>query len=233
MAQYLISVLYDAAELATADEDGRDRRLQRAAPGRRPLGLRRRPRLARHGHRRRRPGRGGGVHRRALPGVEGVHRRLLDHRGRRPRRGAPARRRRVEDLQPQGRAAAVPVSDRRRRGDHPGPPRGVGPGGRDPGQALRRPRHRRGDGRRGVRDRRRALAGRRRPAQSRRVADHHRPPQGHRPAPARGQARGEAQGGADAVRHTRPSRSAPSTTTGSAWSSPAATPLWPWRRGSR
>ena len=30
-----------------------------------------------------------------------------------------------------------------------------------------------------------------------------------------------------------PSRSAPSTTTGSASSSPAATPLSPWRRGSR
>jgi RNA polymerase sigma-70 factor (ECF subfamily) len=30
-----------------------------------------------------------------------------------------------------------------------------------------------------------------------------------------------------------PSRSAPSTTTGSAWSSPAATRRSPWRRGSR
>ena len=32
---------------------------------------------------------------------------------------------------------------------------------------------------------------------------------------------------------TRRSRSAPSTTTGSASSSPAATPRWRWRRGSR
>ena len=33
--------------------------------------------------------------------------------------------------------------------------------------------------------------------------------------------------------HDPPSRSAPSTTTGSAWCSPAATPRWPSRSGSR
>ena len=48
------------------------------------------------------------------------------------------------------------------------------------------------------------------------------------------QARRQAQGGADAVRRRRARvRSAPSTTTGSASSSPAATPLSPWRRGLR
>nr|WP_318724420.1 YciI family protein [Streptomyces albicerus] len=46
--------------------DGCDRRVQRAAPGRGPLGLRRRPRLAQHGHRHRQPGRGGIGHRRAF-----------------------------------------------------------------------------------------------------------------------------------------------------------------------
>ena len=96
---------------------------------------------------------------------------------------------------------------RRPGGDHPGPPRGVGPGGRLPDQALRRPRHRRGGGGRGVRDRRRAVAGRRRAAQPRRLADHHRQPQGHRPDPAREQARRQAEGGADAVRR-RPARAA-------------------------
>ena len=35
-------------------------------------------------------------------------------------------------------------ADRRPGGDHPGPPRGVGAGGRRPGQTVRRPRHRRG-----------------------------------------------------------------------------------------
>src|ERR1700689_2476605 len=87
-----------------------DRCVQRAASGGRPLGLRRRPRGARHGDRHRQPGRGGDGHRRALPGVEGAPRRLLDHRGRRPRRGAQAGRRRVEGLQPEGRGAAVPVN---------------------------------------------------------------------------------------------------------------------------
>src|SRR6185312_1303363 len=74
------------------------------------LGLRWRPRVAKLGHRRRQPGRGGDVHRRALPGVEGVSRRLLDYRGRRPRRGAQARSRGVEGLQSEDRGAAVPVN---------------------------------------------------------------------------------------------------------------------------
>src|SRR5258708_9698648 len=90
--------------------DGGHQRVQRPAPGRGPLGLRRWPRGAQLGHRHRQPRRGGDVHRRALPGVEGVPRRLLDHRGRRPRRGAQARRRGVEALQPEERGAAVPVS---------------------------------------------------------------------------------------------------------------------------
>src|SRR5215218_8930617 len=83
---------------------------RRPARGRGPLGLRRRARVAQLGHRHRQPGWGGVVHRRALPGVEGVHRWLLDHRGPRPRRGAQARRRGVEGLQSEGRGAAVPVS---------------------------------------------------------------------------------------------------------------------------
>src|SRR6202167_2792419 len=86
------------------------RRVQRAAPGGGPLGLRRWPRGAQLGHRHRQPGRGGDVHRRALPGVEGGSARLLDHGGRRPRRGAQARHRGVEGLQPEDRGAAVPVS---------------------------------------------------------------------------------------------------------------------------
>ena len=93
------------------------------------------------------------------------------------------------------------------RRDHPRPPRGVGAGGRLPRPALRRPRHRRGGGGRGVRDRRRAVAGRRRPAQPRRVAHHDRQPQGDRPDPAREQARRQAPGGPDAVRR-RPARAA-------------------------
>ena len=54
-------------------------------------------------------GQGGraGAHRRALPGVEGVHRRLLDHRGARPRRGAEAGRRGVEGLPGQGRGPSL------------------------------------------------------------------------------------------------------------------------------
>src|SRR5262249_12740701 len=94
--------------------DGRDRRLQRAAPGRRPLGLRRRPRVAQHGHRRRRQGRGGGIHRRAGPGAQGANRRFLDDRGTPPRCGAPARRPGLEALQPEGRApaAARRIADR-------------------------------------------------------------------------------------------------------------------------
>src|SRR5262249_1095115 len=88
--------------------DGRDRCLQRAPRGRGPLGVRRWPRVAQYGHRRRWPGRRGHFHRRALSGVEGVHRRILDHRGPPLRRGAPARRPGVEALQPEGRAAAVP-----------------------------------------------------------------------------------------------------------------------------
>src|SRR5882724_11152563 len=88
--------------------DGGNRRVQRPAPGGGPLGLRRWPRVARHGHGHRQPGRRGSIHRRPLRGVEGVSRRLLDHRGRRSRRGAQARGRGVEALQPEGRGAAVP-----------------------------------------------------------------------------------------------------------------------------
>ena len=52
--------------------------------------------------------------------------------------------------------------------------------------------------------------------QSRRLADHHRQPQGHRPDPAREQARRQAEGGSAAVTTTtRPSLPAPSTTSGS------------------
>src|SRR5215217_7970862 len=90
------------------DRDGCHQRVQRPARGRGPLGLRRRARVAQHGHRHRQPGWGGVVHRRALPGDERVHRRLLDHRGPRPRRGAQARRRGLEALQSEGRGAAVP-----------------------------------------------------------------------------------------------------------------------------
>src|SRR4051812_34646729 len=89
---------------------GRHRRVQPAAPGRGPLGLRRRPRGARDGHRHRQPRRGRGVHRRTLRGVEGVPGRLLDPRGSRPRRGPPAGDRGVEGLQPEDRGAPVPVS---------------------------------------------------------------------------------------------------------------------------
>src|SRR3954447_10977571 len=89
---------------------GRHRRVQPAAPGRGPLGLRRRPRGARDGHRHRQPRRGRGVHRRTLRGVEGVPRGLLDPRSCRPRRGPPACDRGIEGLQPEDRGAPVPVS---------------------------------------------------------------------------------------------------------------------------
>ena len=68
-----------------------------------------------------------------------VHRRLkLDLRGRRPRRGASS-------SPPRDRSTATGRSrcgrscerGRRRGGDHPGTPRGVGPGGRVPDQAFR------------------------------------------------------------------------------------------------
>ena len=42
--QYLVSVIDDAAGLGHPGRDGRHRRVQRPAPGRGPLGLRRRPR---------------------------------------------------------------------------------------------------------------------------------------------------------------------------------------------
>ena len=42
--QYLVSVIDDTAGLATPDEDGGHRRVQRPAPGGGSLGLRRRPR---------------------------------------------------------------------------------------------------------------------------------------------------------------------------------------------
>ena len=204
MAQYLISVLTDTAELATAEEDGRDRCLQRASS--RPTATGSSPAASRRPARP--PSSTAATARRYLtdgPFVETkeyvagfwiIEAPDLDVALRLATQGSKACNRRVE-VRPIPATAMTDVDD----GDRPGPPRGVGPGGRDPGQALRGPRHRRGDGRRGVRDRRRALAGRRRPAQSRRVAHHHRQPQGHRPAPARGQARGQAQGGADAVRH--------------------------------
>src|SRR5262249_4104071 len=51
------------------------------------------------------------VHRRALCGVEGARRRLLDRRSVRSRRRAEARGRRIESVQPQGRGAAVSVTD--------------------------------------------------------------------------------------------------------------------------
>src|SRR5262245_63796122 len=91
------------------DRDGRHRRVQRPAPGRRPLGLRRRPRVPQHCHCHRQSRWGGGVQRRALRGVEGVPRRLLDHRGPGSRHRAQARRRWVEELQSEGRGATVPV----------------------------------------------------------------------------------------------------------------------------
>src|SRR5579862_2761900 len=93
-----------------AGRDGGYRRVQRPAPGRGVLGLRRRPRGTHRGHRHRQPRRGDAVHRRAVRGVEGARRRLLDYRGRRPRRGPQARRRGVEGLQSEGRGAAVPVN---------------------------------------------------------------------------------------------------------------------------
>src|SRR5580704_4513587 len=99
--------------LARARHRGRDgdhRRFQRPPSGGGSLGLRRRPRGAERGYRRRQSGRGGDVHRRAVPGVEGVPHRLLGHGGSRPRRGPQARGRGVEGLQPEGRGAAVPVS---------------------------------------------------------------------------------------------------------------------------
>ena len=151
--QYLVSVIDDTTDLATPDEMAaidvfNDRLVAEGhwvfAGG---LGA------PEHGHRHRQPGRRGGVHRRAVPGVEGVPRRLLGHRGPRPRRGAQARRRGVEGLQSEGRGAAVPARaerSRRRGGDHPGPSRGVGAGGRRAGAGVsatstspRRPRPRR------------------------------------------------------------------------------------------
>ena len=78
-------------------------RVQRAAPGGRLLGLRRRPRLRHDGQGRRRPGRVARRHRRPLPRVQGAHRRLLDHRGAGPRHRPPPRRRGVEGLPRQGR----------------------------------------------------------------------------------------------------------------------------------
>ena len=45
--QYLVSVIDDRTNSGTAGGDGRDRRVQRPAPGGRPLGLRRRPRRTR------------------------------------------------------------------------------------------------------------------------------------------------------------------------------------------
>ena len=134
--QYLVSVIDDKTNSGTPDEIAAIQRVQRPARGGGALGLRRRPQLTQLGHRHRQPGWGGGVHRRALPGVEGVSRRLLGLRGPRPRRGAQARRRGVEGLQSEGRGAAVPERDRRPRGDHPGPPRGVGAGGRRPGSRF-------------------------------------------------------------------------------------------------
>ena len=105
-------------------------------------------------------------------------------------------RRRGRSLQPAGRAPAAPrrrmtdVADAITRVHREEWARVVAAAG----PALRQPRPRRGDGRRGVRDRRRALAGRRGAAEPRRVAHHHRPPQGHRPDPPRGQARGRSTG---------------------------------------
>ncbi len=165
MAQYLISVLYDDARRPRHPGGGRrDRRLQRAVAGGRPLGLRRRARRAEHGDHRRRPGRRAGVHRRALPGDQGVPRRLLDHRGPRSRRGAGARRRRdprraTGKVEVRPFLAASDASVTRRGGHRPCPPRGVGPGGRGARPAVRRPRRRRGGGRRGLR-RRPSSAGR-------------------------------------------------------------------------
>ena len=200
--QYLVSVIDDRTGFGHARRDGRHRRVQRPAPGRGALGLRRRARR----RPRPRPSSTTGAARpmftdgpfleskEYLAGFWIIEAPDLDVALKLAADG-------VEGLQPEGRGATVPVSrGRRRGGDHPGPPRGVGPGGRHPDAALRRPRHRRGSRRRGVRGRRRAVAVRRRTPEPRRLADHHRQPQGHRPDPAREQARRQAEGGSDAVR---------------------------------
>ena len=205
--QYLVSVIDDRTNSGTAEEavaiDEFNERLQTGGHWVFAGGLAAPEHLDGH----RRPRRRAGVHRRA---------RSSSRRSTSPASGSstpPTSTSRSRSW-PTGRRPATggsrcgrswPVTDARRvtRAHR----ERVGPGGRHARPAVRRPRHRRGGGGRGVRDRRRAVAGRRRPAQPRRVADHDRQPQGDRPDPAREQARRQAPGGADAVRR-RPARAA-------------------------
>ena len=92
MTQYLLSVWHDddlRGRLQSADAQRivrPGRRLQRRAPGRRRLGVRRRSAPSRVGHRGPLDGRRGLDDRRPLRRVQGADGRLLGHRGRRPRR---------------------------------------------------------------------------------------------------------------------------------------------------
>ena len=121
-----------------------------------------------------------------------------------------------------------------RAGDHPCPPRGVGAGGRRPRAPLRRPRRRRGRDCRGVRWRPRS-GGRARAYPP--IPAVGSPP----PRPARRSIGSAASRGAtpstrrpaSCTTTPLPSRPARSRTTGSDWSSPAATLRSRWRPGWR
>ena len=193
--QYLVSVIDDRTNSGTDGGDAGDRRVQRPPPGGWPLGVRGRPRRTRA---RRRSSTAEGRSRCSPTGPSSSRRSTWPASGSSTLPTSTSRSR----SWPTGRRRATAGSrcdrswwcepDRRARRDHPRPPRGVGSGGRLARQALRRPRHRRRGGGRGVRDRGRAVAGRRHPAQPRRVAHHDREPQGDRPDPARAQARRQA-----------------------------------------
>ena len=132
------------------------------------------------------------IDRRAVRRDQGAARRLLGDRGRRPRRRAglgrprprsPAARRSRSGRSRTSREALRrtcprPTADAGRAGL----PRGVRPGGRDPGPPLRRHRHRRGGGPGRLRRGGRALAADGRAAEPRRLDRHHRAQPRDRPA---------------------------------------------------
>ena len=214
MRQYLLAVHMIEGEPIPPEEEIQQavqggRRVQRRAPVRRGLGLRRRPPPARHGHGRPLPERAGGHHRRAVRGDQGAAGRLLGHRGPRPGRRARLGGQGIRGLRRAGGGPAVPGDRRgvgsagrgcrRRRARLPGK---LGPCRGHPGPRLRRHRHRRGRGPGGLRRGRAALARRGRAAQPGRLDRHHGPQQGAGP-PAAGVVppRPRGTGGPAAGRH--------------------------------
>ena len=214
MTQYLLSVNHDDPDESprwTADARGdaadlRGRRhVQREAPGRGRLGVRRRP----ADRSRRPPPSTTPAPSRSSPTARSPSRRSTSAASgsSRPPTSTPRSKWAAEGSKAcagPGRGPSVPgrargltptVTDDATRGDRADLPRGVRPGRRLAGPPLRRHRRRRGGGRRGAARRPGEVARRRRPAQPGRLADHDGRQPRDRPDPPRVAPRRQAPGG--------------------------------------